>query len=68
MFNFPTETWEMRETKVQREGGGEENRGPRGEGYDKGYKGGENDDNENKNVDPGKMKINCTNTTQQKRA
>ena len=35
-----------------------------GGGYDKGYKGGENDDNENKNVDPGKMKINCTNTTQ----
>ena len=45
-------------------GGGGEKRGPRGEGYDKGYKGGENDDNENKNVDPGKMKINCTNTTQ----
>ena len=35
-------------------------RGGRGEGYGKGYKG----DNENKNVDPGKMKINCTNTTQ----
>ena len=52
MPNFPTETWEKRETKVQREGGG--NRGPRGEGYGKGSKG----DNENKNVDPGKMKIN----------
>ena len=64
MFNFPTETWEKRGTKVQREGGGEEKRGPRGEGYDKGYKGGENGDNKNKNVDPGKMKINCTNTTQ----
>ena len=45
-------------------GGGEEKRGPRGEGYDKGYKGGENGDNKNKNVDPGKMKINCANTTQ----
>ena len=63
MFNFPTETWEMRETKVQRKGGGRKER-TKGGGYDKGYKGGENDDNENKNVDPGKMKINCTNTTQ----
>ena len=54
--------------KSSKRGGGGEKRGPRGEGYDKGYKGGENDDNENKNVDPGKMKINCTNTTQQKRA
>ena len=44
--------------------GGEEKRGPRGEGYDKGYKGVENGDNKNKNVDPGKIKINCTNTTQ----
>ena len=52
LFNFPTETWEMRETKVQREGGGEEKRGPRGEGYGKGSKG----DNDNKNVDPGKMR------------
>ena len=53
MPNFPTETWEKRETKVQRERGGEGNRGPRGEGYGKGSNG----DNENKNVDPGKMKI-----------
>ena len=67
MFNLPTETWERRGKKVQREGG-EKREDQGGEGYDKGYKGGENDDNENKNVDPGKMKINCTNTTQQKRA
>ena len=51
-----------RDKSSKRGGGGK--RGPRGEGHDKGYKGGENDDNENKNVDPGKMKINCTNTTQ----
>ena len=44
--------------KSLRRGGGGENRIPRGEGYGKGYKGGENDDNENKNVDPDKMKIN----------
>ena len=37
--------------KSSKRGRGEK-RGPRGEGYDKGYKGGENDDNENKNVDP----------------
>ena len=49
---------EERDKSSKRGGGG--NRGPRGEGYGKGYKG----DNENKNVDPGKMKINCTNTTQ----
>ena len=47
--------------KFKQSGG---DRGPRGEGYDKGYKGGENGDNENKNVDPGIMNINCTNTTQ----
>ena len=44
---------EERDKSSKREGGGE-NRGPRGEGYGKGSKG----DNENKNVDPGKMKIN----------
>ena len=53
---------EEREKSSERGEGGIEdqggNRGPRGEGYGKGYKGGENDDNENKNVDPGKMKIN----------
>ena len=38
--------------KSSKRGGGD--RGPRGEGYGKGSKG----DNENKNVDPGKMKIN----------
>ena len=47
-----------RDESSKKGGGGEEKRGPRGEGYDKGYKGGENDDNENKNVDPDKMKIN----------
>ena len=42
---------EERDKSLKRGGGGEE-------GYGKGYKGGENDDNENKNVDPDKMKIN----------
>ena len=44
--------------KSSKRGGGEKREDQGGEGYDKGYKGGENDDNENKNVDPGKMKIN----------